>query len=350
MKIVISSGHGKYVRGAEGYLDEVDEARRVVDRVADLLDNAGVTVLTFHDNQSHSQSENLERIVDYHNAQTRDLDVSVHFNAYETTSKPMGTECLYVTQSELASRVADAIASVTHLPDRGPKKRTDLYFLNNTEEPAILIETVFVDSSADADSYRMNFESVCKAIAETIGEVDIGEAPPIEPPVEPPVEGEVPEVRIEVKGKVNVWLNGKLITTPEVEEEWNDNITATVFAGSDDPQDSAYGWGRIDGNKPGVSVPYKWRDSPPPSIEVEGPGGTQVAPVVDVGPWNTNDPDYVLYGDRPIVEDQYSEGKTAQNGMVPSNDAAIDLTPATARAVGVEGKGKVKWRFATVEV
>ena len=29
--IIISSGHGKYIRGASGYLDEVDEARRVVD-------------------------------------------------------------------------------------------------------------------------------------------------------------------------------------------------------------------------------------------------------------------------------------------------------------------------------
>ena len=28
-RIVISSGHGKYVRGASGIIDEVDEARRV---------------------------------------------------------------------------------------------------------------------------------------------------------------------------------------------------------------------------------------------------------------------------------------------------------------------------------
>ena len=39
-RIVISSGHGKYVRGACGILDEVDEARRVVDRVAAELRNA----------------------------------------------------------------------------------------------------------------------------------------------------------------------------------------------------------------------------------------------------------------------------------------------------------------------
>ena len=75
MNIVISSGHGKLVRGASGYLDEVDEARKVVDQLAKDLNSIGVGVLTFHDDISSSQNENLNRIVDYHNAQERDLDV-----------------------------------------------------------------------------------------------------------------------------------------------------------------------------------------------------------------------------------------------------------------------------------
>ena len=103
-RIVISSGHGKYVRGASGILDEVDEARRVVERVADGLRVHGVDVKVFHDETSHSQNENLDTIVNYHNAQTRDLDVSVHFNAYVETAKPMGTEVLYVTQSHSPRR------------------------------------------------------------------------------------------------------------------------------------------------------------------------------------------------------------------------------------------------------
>ena len=65
----------------------------------------------FHEDTSHSQNENLNTIVDFHNAQTRDLDVSVHFNAYEQVEKPMGTEVLYVTQSALAGQVSAAIAS-----------------------------------------------------------------------------------------------------------------------------------------------------------------------------------------------------------------------------------------------
>lgn len=177
--IVISSGHGKYVRGASGILDEVDEARKVVKQVASELQLRGVTVKQFHDDVSHSQNENLNRIVDYHNAQTRDLDVSVHFNAYEQVTKPMGTETLYVTQSKLAGQISTAIASVGFI-NRGPKKRTDLFFLNHTEMPAILIETCFVDSEADADIYHAQFEHICQKIADILG----GEAIQPQPPPE----------------------------------------------------------------------------------------------------------------------------------------------------------------------
>src|SRR3974377_1666781 len=129
MRIVISSGHGKYIRGASGILDEVNEARRVVDRVADLLRNLDVEVKTFHDDISTTQDENLVRIVDYHNSQARDLDVSVHFNAYEPTSKPTGVEVLYVSQEALAHDLSVNMATVLDLPNRGGKYRVYLYFI-----------------------------------------------------------------------------------------------------------------------------------------------------------------------------------------------------------------------------
>ena len=167
-RIVISSGHGKYVRGASGIIDEVDEARRVVEHLADVLRDRDVDVKVFHDDTSHSQNENLNTIVNYHNAQTRDLDVSVHFNAYEQVEKPMGTEVLYVTQSALAGQVSAAIASCGFI-NRGGKKRTDLFFLNNTEMPAVLIEVCFVDSEADCDLYAEQFDAICEAIADVLG-------------------------------------------------------------------------------------------------------------------------------------------------------------------------------------
>lgn len=164
MKIVISSGHGKYVRGASGILDEVDEARQVVEAVAVELRRNGHEVETFHDDTSHDQSTNLHTIVDFHNARDRDVDVSVHFNANEQVEKPMGCEVLYVTQEDLAMRVSRTIATAGELIDRGPKYRDDLYFLNKTEKPAILLEICFVDSETDAEMYKDNFDAICKAL------------------------------------------------------------------------------------------------------------------------------------------------------------------------------------------
>jgi hypothetical protein len=178
MKIVISSGHGKYIRGASCILDEVDEARLVVDEVARLLEDRGVDVTTFHDNTSTGQSENLNEIVDFHNGEDRDLDVSVHFNAYVETDTPMGTEVLYVTQDTLAAKVSKAIAEAAGFIDRGPKYRGDLFFLNSTDKPSILIEVCFVDSSEDADRYRRYFNDICHAIAGLAGSDGEEELPP----------------------------------------------------------------------------------------------------------------------------------------------------------------------------
>ena len=180
MKIVISSGHGKHIRGASGILDEVDEARLVVECVADYLRDIDVGVVTFHDDVSTTQDSNLHRIVDFHNSQIRDLDVSVHFNAYEPTEKPMGTEVLYVSQEVLANTLSVEMATAMGLPNRGGKYRGDLYFLNQTEEPALLLETCFVDSQADADAYRRHFSTLCQTIAQVLSGEEIEEAPPLE--------------------------------------------------------------------------------------------------------------------------------------------------------------------------
>ena len=211
-RIVISSGHGKYIRGASGILDEVDEARRVVEQVAEELRGRGVEVTTYHDDVSTSQNENLNRIVDFHNSKQRDLDISVHFNAYVETDKPMGTEVLYVSQSALAGDVSAAIADAGDFIDRGAKKRTDLFFLNSTDMPSILIETCFVDSSADAAFYQTGFDDICEAIATVLGGAGGEELPPpgeVAPPHKPPTI----RLDVEVTGDITIIINGVPLTT-----------------------------------------------------------------------------------------------------------------------------------------
>src|SRR5580765_9063434 len=134
MRVALSSGHGLYVRGACGILDEVDEARRVVNRVAEELQSRGADVMVFHDNSSRSQNENLNAIVNFHNAQERDVDISCHFNAFEQREGPVGTEVWYVTQEALASEMSAAIASCGFI-NRGAKRRMFLFYLATTEKP-----------------------------------------------------------------------------------------------------------------------------------------------------------------------------------------------------------------------
>src|SRR5215831_2202225 len=162
--VVISSGHGLKIRGASGILDEVNEARRVVKQVVENMKSRGATVYEFHDDTSTTQQKNLETIVNFHNRHKRNLDISVHFNAYESTDNPMGTECLYYSQKDLAGKVASMISDASGLKNRGGKQRTNLYFLNNTKAPAILIEVCFVDSSADAMAYNASIDKICWAI------------------------------------------------------------------------------------------------------------------------------------------------------------------------------------------
>src|SRR5215472_7260738 len=197
MRIAISSGHGKYIRGASGdpvppQLDEVNEARRVVERVADYLELANVEVETFHDNTSDTQSENLDTIVDWHNEQDRELDVSVHFNCYDGSAH--GVEVLFTSDEghNIASPLSEAISVAGTFTNRGAKERNDLAFLNGTDETAVLIETCFCDNTGDSNNYNGRFEDICRVIAESLAGRAIGERPPERPPVEPPERPPVP--------------------------------------------------------------------------------------------------------------------------------------------------------------
>jgi len=166
--IAISSGHGLMVPGAVGMLDEVREARRVVKRVAERLREMGVTAHEFHDDESATAAGNIAAIVGWHNSLERDLDVSVHFNAFKPTGGPRGTEVLYLAAGEAAAKVSKAISEAGGLRDRGARRRADLGFLSRAGKPAILLEVCFVDSAWDAQLYGENFDAICLAIADAL--------------------------------------------------------------------------------------------------------------------------------------------------------------------------------------
>jgi N-acetylmuramoyl-L-alanine amidase len=369
--ICISSGHGKYVRGASGYIDEVDEARKVVERVAEFLRAVGVTVYTFHDNTSTSQNQNLNTIVNWHNSKTRDWDHSCHFNAYSTTSKPMGTEVWYYSQSSAASKLSTAMADAGSFINRGGKQSSSLFFLSNTEMPALLWEVCFVDSQADTDLYHQHFDSICEAIAESISGREVPDAPPEPEEPIPPEPGEEARVTIDIvaTGNVVVVINGQEFRVsgteamPE-EEEIEPNhmdIETTVFGGSGDPNYSAYGpydaQGRgpyLDDSELYVALPWRWTgDRPKVRVFNRETGLNAIGDIMDVGPWNTDDEEYVHGDERPSAETHYAMHEalpTGPNaGKVPTNGAGLDLSPALARAVGISGKGRCDWAFVDAD-
>ena len=166
-QVNISSGHSINCQGAADIINEVTEARKVVDRVYEIVKASGKQCYKYHDTSS-SSTQNLVNIVNWHNGFNDGVDVSIHFNAYAHVDKPMGTEVCYYSNSSLASAISKEISTAGGFIDRGAKQRTGLYFLKHTNKPAILIEVCFVDSVADVNLYRANFERICQAIAKTL--------------------------------------------------------------------------------------------------------------------------------------------------------------------------------------
>ncbi|WP_150284373.1 N-acetylmuramoyl-L-alanine amidase [Rummeliibacillus sp. TYF-LIM-RU47] len=166
-QFVISSGHGDKVSGAVGILNEHEEAKKVVNRVYDIVTKEyNGEGYKYHETTATTQNQNLANIVNFHNNKDRELDVAIHFNS--ATPAATGTECLYYDQKLLSAKMSAAMATALGIVDRGAKERKELYFLRNTNKPAILLEVCFVTSEKDAAAYRNNFEALCQAIAKVM--------------------------------------------------------------------------------------------------------------------------------------------------------------------------------------
>ena len=182
--INISSGHSVNCRGAKGYIDEVTEAIKVVNRVSEMLKAVGVNVNKYHDT-SNDVNVNLRQITNWHNSKANGIDVSVHFNAYKTTPNPIGVEVCHYGQGtgmKVAKELSSAIAVAGGFKNRGAKEKNGLYVLKNTKKTAVLIEVCFVDSKADVDLYEKNFEAICKAIVKALTGKDY--KAPVQEPVQ----------------------------------------------------------------------------------------------------------------------------------------------------------------------
>jgi hypothetical protein len=121
------------------------------------------------------------------------------------------------------------------------------------------------------------------------------------------------------------------------------NIKATVF------NDAQLAYGPRPADTVGVSLPARFEKPLKLWLRNRANGLTTIGDVIDVGPWNTNDPYWERNG-RP-----QAESGTDKQGR-RTNRAGIDLYPETARRLGIAfgisdgkvsyGDAQVDWGFA----
>src|SRR5699024_4178254 len=167
--ITVNAGHNKHVQGANSkYGKEHVVAREVAKALIKELKSRGQKVVDTTCDCHKTASGILRHQVQQSNAHNKSnrLDVSVHLNSFNGTAK--GTEVLYYSERSLADKVSKAIAEAGGFTNRGAKERKELYFLLNTNAPAILIEVCFIDNKGDMDKYKNNFDKIINAIADSI--------------------------------------------------------------------------------------------------------------------------------------------------------------------------------------
>ena len=173
MKIAITVGHCILKSGlctsADGVVNEYQYCKMLSDFLEKILRVAGCTVDVIICPERQFTSKNQERTYKLPkiNGKKYDLCIELHLNSYNGSAK--GTEVLYCsnTGKMYAQRVVNKLGTV--FTSRGVKDRPDLYMLNSTDCPAIMVETFFCDNKNDYDiATKLGYGEVAKLIAEGI--------------------------------------------------------------------------------------------------------------------------------------------------------------------------------------
>lgn len=157
MKIALTVGHSKLKNGSYtsadgkkyGGCNEYRWSKAFSRQVKKQLENKGYTVkrIVCPENKFTSSTEEKNYKLNLINSGNYDLVIELHLNAASPSAE--GTEVLYKssTGKKYANSVQKQLSSV--FKNRGIKQRNDLYILNGTKPPAILIETFFCTSKTD---------------------------------------------------------------------------------------------------------------------------------------------------------------------------------------------------------
>ena len=185
MKIYINPGHS--VDGTDHGaccfgLREADIALRIGQRVENYLRAVGYQVKL-------GQFDQLQTICDDANNWQADLFVSIHCNAFDGNAKGTETYCYRGATSgrRLAETIHNQITRSLPITDRGVRE-AGYYVLANTDMPAVLVETAFIDNYDDAELLRNRQDDFARAIARGISDYYSGTAKPLPDVIDTPAD------------------------------------------------------------------------------------------------------------------------------------------------------------------
>ena len=166
MFVAVDMGHCPKGTGANGYLNELVEDRKIGAAIIKELKARGHKVIDV--TPADSAGEWLTGRANRANAAGADFFVSIHLNAGGGT----GTEVLTTSTSSaktIAARTSATLAKALGLRDRGRKNRDNVTVIKATKMPSMLVEVCFVDTKQDAEAYKkLGAEGVALAIANGI--------------------------------------------------------------------------------------------------------------------------------------------------------------------------------------
>ena len=144
--------------GARGYVEETVKNREVGNRLMAMLKEKGHTVINCTVDKS---SNDLYDRVRKANAQKLDLFISLHLNAFKSTTSEMGVEThIYngnysgkEANRKYAQAIHTALVQDVKWIDRKVKE-SNFYVVRETVAPAVLVELGFCDSQGDMNKWN----------------------------------------------------------------------------------------------------------------------------------------------------------------------------------------------------
>lgn len=168
MKTANRGGHNHQSLGANGYVNEVTEDRKINTAVIKWSKKLGINANDVTPGNCNSDSDLVYGVQMANNVLNADIFNSNHLNAHITCKEAKGCECVTYGDAAsvlIANRIRDNLVKLG-FKHRENKVNKSLYEVKATVMPSVIVEPFFVDSYADVQNYyKVGADEIGRAIA-----------------------------------------------------------------------------------------------------------------------------------------------------------------------------------------